>query len=166
MSELSETSTTLYQILAIGIGATLVMDVWAIVLKKLFNIPSLDYALVGRWLGHMTKGTFAHQSIFTATPARFEKAIGWFSHYLIGVVFAGGLVAVVGKEWLTAPTLLPALLFGVATVIFPFFLMQPCFGFGIAASKMPKPMNARSKSLLTHAVFGLGLYLTALVIQY
>ncbi|MFC3150595.1 DUF2938 domain-containing protein [Litoribrevibacter euphylliae] len=164
MSELSQLSTALYQILVIGIGATLVMDVWAIVLKRLFNIPSLDYALVGRWLGHMPKGTFAHQSIFNAAPARFEKAIGWFSHYLIGVLFAGGLVAVVGSEWLTAPTLFPALLFGVATVIFPFFLMQPCLGLGIAASRTPKPMNARSKSLLTHAVFGLGMYLTAVII--
>lgn len=164
MSELSATATTLCQVIVIGIGATLVMDVWAIVLKRLFNIPSLDYALVGRWLGHMTKGTFAHQSIFNASPTRYEKAIGWFSHYLIGIVFAGGLVAAVGQQWLTAPTLLPALLFGIATVTVPFFVMQPCFGFGVAASKTPKPMNARSKSLLTHAVFGLGLYLTALVI--
>jgi hypothetical protein len=36
--------------------------------------------------------------------------------------------------------------------------MQPCLGFGIAASKTPKPNIARLRSLIAHFVFGLGLY--------
>lgn len=34
--------------LAVGAGATLVMDIWALVQRRLFATPSLDYALVGR----------------------------------------------------------------------------------------------------------------------
>jgi len=47
-----------------------------------------------------------------------------------------------------------------ATVIMdaPFFLMQPGMGAGIATSKTPRPNAARLQSLITHAVFGLGLY--------
>ncbi|MFT5880192.1 MAG: hypothetical protein ACI86X_001319 [Moritella sp.] len=34
----------------VGIGATLIMDLWALLQKRLFGIPSLDYALVARWV--------------------------------------------------------------------------------------------------------------------
>jgi hypothetical protein len=40
--------------------------------------------------------------------------------------------------------------------------MQPSLGLGIAASKAPRPNQARLKSLATHTVFGAGLYLWAL----
>ena len=40
----------------------------------------------------------------------------------------------------------------------PWLVMQPSFGLGIAASKTPKPGQARLKSLMTHTVFALGLY--------
>lgn len=165
MLALTDTTTTFFLVVLLGIGATLVMDIWAFALKRLWNIPSLDYALVGRWLAHMPKGILFHQSILNTSSVRYEGVLGWLSHYLIGIIFAAGLVSVVGLDWLASPTFLPALLFGMATVVFPFFVMQPCFGFGIAASKTPKPMVARSKSLLTHSVFGAGLYLTAWVIN-
>lgn len=35
------------------------------------------------------------------------------------------------------------------------------YGIGIAASRTPRPNAARLQSLLTHAVFGLGLYVAA-----
>ena len=33
---------------AVGLGATLFMDVWALLLKRVFSIPSANYCLVGR----------------------------------------------------------------------------------------------------------------------
>lgn len=35
----------------LGLGATAVMDLWAAFLKRMFGIASLNYGLVGRWLG-------------------------------------------------------------------------------------------------------------------
>ena len=52
------------------------------------------------------------------------------------------------------------------TVVFPFFLMQPSLGLGIAASRTPNPTQARVKSLATHTVFGLGMYGCALGMSY
>jgi hypothetical protein len=43
----------------------------------------------------------------------------------------------------------------------PFLLLQPALGAGIAASRTPRPNVARRRSLVTHLVFGLGLYLAA-----
>lgn len=40
-----------------------------------------------------------------------------------------------------------------------FLLMQPGMGAGIAASRTAAPNTARWQSLLTHGVFGTGLYL-------
>jgi hypothetical protein len=56
--------------------------------------------------------------------------------------------------------------YGIATVVFPFFILQPSLGLGIAASKTPKPMQARLKSLATHTIFGIGLYVSALGMSY
>ncbi|MGR3907214.1 DUF2938 domain-containing protein [Burkholderia sp. SR8] len=151
----------LLRILLIGAGATLAMDLCAWWRRKAFGIPSLDYALVGRWLGHMTRGRFRHASIVAAPPMPAERAVGWIAHYAIGIAFAALPVAIAGTEWVRAPTLVPALAAGLVSVAAPFFVMQPALGFGVAASRTPQPRVARRRSLVTHLVFGLGLYLTA-----
>jgi hypothetical protein len=119
---------------------------------------------VGRWVGHLAAGRFLHESIAASRPVRGEAAIGWTAHYLIGVGFAGLLVAIAGADWCREPTLAPALAMGVVTVLAPFLIMQPGMGSGIAASRTPDPNAARLQSLITHAVFGLGLYLSAWLI--
>lgn len=144
--------------LLIGAGATAATDLWALARKRLFGTPAPNYGLVGRWLGHMPRGQFRHASIAAAPPAQGERLIGWTAHYLIGIAFAGLLLGVWGSAWLLAPTIGPALAVGIGTVAAPFLVMQPGMGAGIAASRTPRPALARLHSLVTHAVFGLGLY--------
>lgn len=145
--------------LVIGIGATAVMDLWGLARGPLLRQPPPDYGLVGRWLAHMARGRFRHASIADASPARAERLIGWIAHYMIGTAFAAVLVAAAGPEWLRHPTPAPALLVGLGSVAAPFLVMQPAMGAGIAASRTPRPRIARVQSLVTHAVFGVGLYL-------
>jgi hypothetical protein len=151
---------------AVGLGATLFMDLWALFLKRAFRIPPANYCLVGRWFCHMPEGTFMHASIAAAAQKDSECTVGWIAHYVVGVVYALVLVALVSSRWLVQPTLLPALLFGVATVLVPYLLMQPSFGLGIAASRTPNPTQARLKSLMAHTVFGVGLYVCAVGVSY
>jgi hypothetical protein len=152
--------------IAIGIGATLLMDLWNLFLKRTFGVPSLNYCLLGRWLRHMPGGTLRHAAITAAAQKPHECTVGWVAHYTIGVVFALGFIGLTSGDWLTRPTVLPALLYGLATVLFPFLIMQPSLGLGIAASRTPNPMQARLKSLVTHTVFGIGLYLSALGVSH
>ena len=149
---------------ALGIGATLFMDLVAAIKTRAFKIPSLDYRLVGRWLGHMLQGQFRHTSIAAAAPMRNERLAGWGFHYLTGIIFAAALVAVAGSAWLQHPSLLPALITGVISVAAPWLIMQPAWGMGIAAANTPKPWVARQRSLVTHLTFGLGLYITGLAL--
>jgi hypothetical protein len=148
----------------IGIAATALIDVWALVLRRAFGVASLDYALVGRWLGHMPAGRFTHASIAAAPRIRGERFVGWAAHYAIGVLFAVMLLAACGVDWARQPSPGPAVAFGILTVAAPFFVMQPGMGLGIAASKTPKPNVARLRSVVTHTIFGLGLYVSALVL--
>jgi Protein of unknown function (DUF2938) len=152
--------------IAIGIGSTLLMDLWNLFLKRMFNIPSLNYCLLGRWLCHIPIGTFRHPSIANAPEKPFECTVGRIAHYTIGVVLSLVFVALASGNWLVRPTLMPALLYGIGTVVFPFFIMQPSFGLGIAASRTSNPTQARLKSLATHTVFGVGLYVCALGVSY
>ncbi|MDZ4334907.1 MAG: DUF2938 domain-containing protein [Pseudomonas sp.] len=152
-------SQLILHVLLVGLAATLLMDAWALARRRWFGIASLDYALVGRWLGHMRHGRFQHAAIAKAQPVRDERLLGWCSHYLIGVAFVGLFVLLVGPQWFCQPTLLPALLLGVVSVAAPLLLMQPGFGMGLAASRMANPWQVRLRALVTHLVFGLGVYL-------
>jgi hypothetical protein len=149
----------------IGAGATLVMDLWGIVRKRLLGIPAPDYGLVGRWLVYLTRGRFRHDSIAASPAVEGEGVIGWAAHYLIGIAYAALLLAIWGFAWVRHPTIGPALLVGIGTVVFPLFLMQPGMGAGIAASRTPRPNAARVQSLVTHAVFGVGLYASGWVMN-
>jgi len=149
-----------------GVGATIITDVWSIVRKRLFAIPPPNFGLVGRWVAHIARGRFRHDSIAAATPVRGEVALGWSVHYAIGIAFAFLLPAFWGPEWLRNPTLGAALLVGVNTVVAPFFIMQPAMGAGILASRTPNPPAARFHSLITHAVYGLGVYIAARIVSH
>src|SRR5690606_12479559 len=83
--------------------------------------------------------------------------------YAIGIAFASALLAANGAAWARQPTLLPCLGLGLLTVLFPYFVMQPALGAGIAGAKMQNPAQARMRSFATHAVLGVGLYLAALM---
>ena len=152
-----------------GIGATAILDLWTQLAKRRFNIPAPNWALVGRWIGHFPRGRFVHDNIAQAPPVRGELVIGWSAHYVIGVIFAALLLALWGLDWARHPTPLPALIVGFLTLVAPFFLMQPAMGAGIASSKTPNPSTGRLRSLAAHAVFGIGLYgsamLTALIVR-
>jgi hypothetical protein len=146
----------------IGVGATIAMDLWAAMLRR-FGIPSLNFALLGRWMGHLPRGRWFHASIAKAEPVKGERLIGWATHYSIGISFSGLLLSSFGLEWARAPSLPAALLIGFVTVLAPLLILQPAFGAGIASSKTPTPVLNCIKSMVTHTIYGLGLYLSAVL---
>jgi hypothetical protein len=154
---------TLVRIVLVGAGATAVLDAWLMLLKRM-GVQTLNFAMIGRWGGHLAHGRFAHPSIAKAHAVPGELALGWSIHYAVGVAFASLLAGLRGAAWLQAPSLLPALALGMATVAFPLFVLQPAMGLGFAASRTPAPLKNCLRSLGNHTVFGLGLYLAAVAI--
>jgi hypothetical protein len=141
----------LISILLIGAGATAAMDLWGMARTRLLAVPALDYAFLGRWLGHMLRGRFRHERIAASAPVRGERLVGWTAHYAVGIAFAALLIAAWGLDWARSPTLAPALIVGIGSVAAPLLVMQPAMG----ARRTPL------RSVATHAVFGLGLYAAA-----
>lgn len=115
----------------IGIGATALMDVWALFLHAAFKMPLPNWALVGRWFCCLTQGAVFHDDIARAEQWPCEKAVGWIAHYAIGVFYAVLLIAFTGPEWLSNPTFLPAWILGMITIGAGWFLLQPGMGGGL-----------------------------------
>jgi len=148
----------------IGGGAAVLMDAWALFARRAFDIRGLDYAMLGRWIGHFPRGRFFHERIASADPIRGERPLGWVAHYTIGIAFAFLLLAIWGLDWARSPTILPPMLIGLGTIVAPWFILQPGMGAGIAASKTPDPRAARLRNLATHTVYGIGLFVSAVAL--
>jgi hypothetical protein len=114
----------------------------------------------------LARGTFAHLAIAKSPPIPAEAALGWATHYAVGVGFAGVLIGIQGLEWTRHPTLVPALVVGMSTVVIPLFVMQPAMGAGFAASRTPAPLMNCLRSIANHTVFGLGLFVAAAFVEW
>ena len=96
------TFTLLLHVIGLGVGATLVMDFGLWILKQL-NIPTLNFALLGRWVGWIFRGKFTHQAIGRSPAIQYEYLLGWIAHYSVGIFFAFSFVLIVGDAWLLQP---------------------------------------------------------------
>jgi len=164
---MDDPSSLVLRVAGIGAGATLVLDLWLVFLRRALRVATMDFALLGRWLGHVPQGRWFHPAgMARAAPVRGERAWGWLLHYAVGVAFAALLVLWQGPQWLGQPTALPALAAGAATVAAPLLVLQPAMGQGLAARKTATPWANRARNLANHTVFGLGLFLSARLLAH
>ncbi|QCI66007.1 DUF2938 domain-containing protein [Phreatobacter stygius] len=155
----------IYRSLVIGVAATALLDLWALFLKNAFGIPPANWAMVGRWFGHLTRGTAMHEDIAKAEPFPNELTVGWIGHYAVGVLFAAALLLLAGPAWKFAPTAVWPLIVGLVTVGCGWFILQPGMGAGIAASRRPNAGQIRLLNIAGHTVFGLGMFAAAWLIR-
>lgn len=149
-------------VLLVGIGATAILDLWLFLLMAM-GVPTLRFALIGRWMGHLLRGRFVHPAIARSASIPGESILGWLGHYAMGIAFAALLVGTQGEAWLRQPTPGPALIFGLLTVTVPLLVLQPAMGAGLASSRTATPIRNVLRSVANHGVFGLGLYLSSLL---
>ena len=117
-----------------------------------FDGDTQDVRIEGNWIhGNGNVGSGFEHNTYTAA---------------IGIVYAALLIAIWGLGWARHPTPGPAILFSLLLLAAPFLVMQPGMGLGIAASKTPDPTASRLRSVINHTVFGLGLFVSALVGQW
>lgn len=148
----------------LGIGATVLMDLWQQAFGRLPGQALPNWRPVGRWFWHLKDGVVVHATIADASPSPDDAAIGWAAHYAVGILYGVIFALLAGPGWLAAPTFWPAWAFAIVTVAAGWFLLQPGMGLGWAASRTPNPAKVRAISLANHTVFGLGLWLTGLLL--
>ena len=154
--------------LIVGLLATLTMDVVAVIALRLGiagrGPRRTGPDLIGRWIGYLLQGKFRHTDVLQTPPLRGELLLGFIAHYSIGIaltfVYLG--LSVVGHG---RPTVLNAILYGVATTVLPWFIMFPSQGMGWLGRDAPGDAHLARVSLFNHLVFGLGIALWMAVIR-
>lgn len=79
----------------IGVSATAVMDVWLQALK-MAGVPTQNFAMLGRWIGHWPNGQWHHQAIAKASPVNGETWMGWLAHCYRGWLCGTDVIGVRG----------------------------------------------------------------------
>lgn len=150
-------STIMFQIIAAGIGACIVFDLWQRLFAMFTGIPPSNWAMVGRWLLGVMGGQGLIARDLAARPARRNEATaGWVLHYVVAVGYAVLYAGLMGVGWLHAG-LVDGLIFGLVSVVVPWFFFMPALGNGMMARLAPNPPLACAVALVMHAVFGLAL---------
>ena len=101
--------TLLYTGALMGLGATVLIDLWALVRQRLARVPLPNWAMVGRWVMHLLRGRLFHENIAAAQLMPKERQIGWVFHYFVGVVYGVFFALLAGPDWISVPTFLPFL---------------------------------------------------------
>jgi DUF2938 family protein len=155
---------TLHYVVA-GVIATLCMDVLSGLAIALGMAAPLPPRLIGRWFVSVAKASPIHADIAQASPIAHEMAIVLPVHYAIGIVLTAlYLVASSRLAW-QAENLKLAVTFGVLSSALPWIFMFPAMGYGFFGIRGPAGTRLFVSSLISHACFGLGLWVGALVIS-
>lgn len=162
----SGTMTLMLIGVCMGIAATGTMDVLGSISRKLGLTVGAKGQWVGRWYLGIARGQFFHTNIDASPELPGENRAALVGHYAIGITLA--VVYVVGADWygVSPDAAYIALGYGIATCIFPWFLVLPALGFGVFGLRGPQELKLFSSSLFNHLFYGLGLCWIAEVLQF
>jgi len=150
-------STSVLQIVVVGVGSCVIFDLWQRVFAIFTGIPPSNWAMVGRWLLGVLSGTgLIARDLAAQAPRPNEAAAGWGLHYAVAVGYAVIYAALMRAGWLGAG-LGDGLIFGLVSVVVPWLFFMPALGNGMLARLTPNPPLACAVALIMHAVFGLAL---------
>ena len=150
---------------AVGVAATVTMDVMGAVARRLGLAAGAKGTWVGRWYLGILRGRFFSSDIAAAPALAGEARAALVGHYLIGIVLS--VFYVVAAGWLgVAPSgFVVAVGYGLATCVFPWFLVLPALGFGVLGVNGPPRLRLFTSSVLNHLFYGLGLWWSSNLLQ-
>jgi hypothetical protein len=159
-----ETMVSILAGVLVGVAGTVTMDVLAIASRKVDLAAGAKGQWVGRWYLGIARGQFVHSNIATTPEQPGEKRAALVGHYVIGVTLA--VLYVIGTGWLglSPSSFFVAVGYGLATCVFPWFLMFPALGFGLFGRKGPPELKLFTSSLMNHVFYGFGLWWIAKVL--
>ncbi len=142
-----------------GLVGAVLMDITETYLSKLGISSGVNVALVGRWAMGLHRGQLRHGDILCTQAMPNEVRVGWAFHFLVGggaVALAYPLLFQLSGIPMPANHLLGGVLFGMATSALPWFILLPCFGWGLFGLRGPQGSNALLAATLSHIPYGFG----------
>ena len=149
----------------VGFAATVTMDVLGSVARRVGLAKGAKGNWVGRWYLGISRGQFVHSDISGSPELGGEKTAALVGHYVIGIVLAVFYVLGARLLGVSADSLIVALGYGLATCVFPWFLVFPALGFGAFGLKGPRELRLFTSSVLNHSFYGVGIWWSAAVLQ-
>jgi len=143
--------------ICVGICACFVFDICQRLIKYATGIPPSNWALVGRWFwGVVLDRRFIAKGLVSQAPRPFETSLGWAVHYSVAIGYAL-IFAVLMEFRVFQPSIFDGLIFGIISVVVPWFFFMPALGNGILARHTPNPLLACSLAFVMHSVFGIAI---------
>jgi hypothetical protein len=142
----------------VGVAATVTMDVLGSVSRRVGLAAGAKGQWVGRWYLGIARGRFYHSDIAASPEQPGEKRAALVGHYAIGITLAVFYVVGAGRLGVSPGGFLVALGYGLATCVFPWFLVFPALGFGVFGLRGPPELRLFTSSLMNHLFYGFGLW--------
>jgi hypothetical protein len=138
-----------------GIFCCIGMDLWQRILFLIFNIPPTNWSTAGRWFIMMvSKKMIINQNLDNENPIKYELQIGWVFHYCVAIGYGFVYYFFLIADILDA-SILSGLIFGLISVIVPWFFYLPVTGKGFMGNKTPNPTLTRLLSTSSHVIVGI-----------
>lgn len=146
---------TFLDCICVGIFACVVFDITQQVVKRLTGLPPSNWAIVGRWFwGVVTDGKIIAKDLPSKDPKPHELRVGWIIHYLVAIGYAVFFSLLVLADILDV-SVRHGLIFGMVSVIVPWFFFMPALGNGLLARRTPNPLLACGLAFMMHSIFGI-----------
>ena len=144
----------IFHIVIIGIVSCLAMDMWQRLLKLLYDINPSDWGVVGRWFVLVVfRGKIYNPTIDEEVPIKNELMIGWIVHYSVAILYSVFFFILLKYE-ICGASLMNGIVFGLISVIIPWFFFMPVLGKGFLGIKTPSPFMACSLAVGSHIAIG------------
>ena len=141
-------------IVIIGIISCLAMDIWQRLLKIMYDINPSDWAIVGRWyILLISKAKIYNPIIEEVPPIKNELRIGWVVHYTVAIMYSIFFFMLLKYNFCNA-SIFNGFVFGLLSVVVPWFFFMPVLGKGFLGLKTPSPFLSCSLAIGSHVVIG------------
>ena len=144
----------IFHIVIIGIVSCVVMDVWQRLLKLLYSINPSDWSVVGRWFVLVvSERQIYNPTIDQVAPIKNELMIGWIVHYSVAILYSIFFYILL-ECGICSALLINGIIFGLISVVVPWFFFMPVLGKGFLGMKTPSPLMACSLAVGSHIAIG------------
>ena len=151
----SAISIAIVTVLSVGI-----LDIWQRVIHRMGGLPPTNWAIVGRWLmAVINHHKILNHPLQNMPPHPNELMIGWVFHYFIGFFYVVLYFLLWETFGILTPTWRDGLIFGVLSVVVPWFFFMPAMGAGLMGKKTPHPLAVSISALVVHSIFGVSIAL-------
>ena len=142
-----------------GLFATIIFDLFNYSLNFAYGTNKPKWNLLGRYFLGYKESNFIRTTLIDDEELDNELLWGYLFHYFIGIVY-GIIYVILNYLLFDYPSIFLAYFFGFFTVLGGWcFLMPFAYNLGFFASKSDERNNILVQNLISHFVFGTGLFI-------